>query len=62
VLHGEAPSSGPKPQKNRQRKMECPSCGMIIRCSNKWIDEVGPPMCLCGPQFEVEEVPDDDDD
>lgn len=62
VLEGGVKSSGPKPQKNRQRKMECPSCGMIVRTSMKWIDEVGPPICLDGTQFEVEEVPDDDDD
>lgn len=62
VLEGGIKSSGPKPQKNRQIKMECPSCGMIARTSRKWIDEVGPPICLDGSQFEVEEVDDDEGD
>lgn len=54
ILEG-GKKSGPKPQKNRQHKLTCPGCGMIVRTSNKWIDEVGPPNCLCGNQFEVEE-------
>lgn len=40
-------------------KLKCPSCGMIIRTTRKWLDEVGPPRCSClydkpvgGPHFE----------
>lgn len=51
--------AGPKPQKNRQRKVECYTCGYIARVSKKWIDEVGPPMCPDHGQMVVEEVDDD---
>lgn len=53
VLTGEGETSAPKTQSTRMIKLECPGDGMIMRTSRKWIDEVGPPMCLCGWQFDV---------
>ena len=33
---------------SRLLKVSCPSCGCIIRMTQKWIDEVGTPTCGCG--------------
>ena len=33
-------------------KAECDSCGMVVRTTRKWIEEVGLPTCACGGQFE----------
>lgn len=38
-------SSAPKKGGTRLLKCECPGCGYIARVTNKWIDEVGPPVC-----------------
>lgn len=47
----------PKAQTNRQIKAECPSgSGYKVRLSQKWIDEVGAPICpCCGLAMEVEQ-------
>ena len=39
------PIAAPPPQKNRQMKCTCATCGYIARTSRKWIDRVGPPIC-----------------
>ena len=44
-----------KPQKARMFKAECPTCGMIIRLSDKWIKQL--PVCSAdGDDFVAEEV------
>jgi len=48
---------GPKPQKNRQHKLEC-ACGFICRASRKQIDEVGVPTCGCGKKLVLVEPED----
>lgn len=32
-------------------KLECPSCGMLIRTTRKWLDEIGSPKCNCGTSW-----------
>src|SRR4051812_42502289 len=34
--------SGPKKQTARLLKVECQECGLVVRRTKKWIDEVGP--------------------
>lgn len=55
IVSGRAADT-PKAQKNRQLKAECPSgSGYKVRLSQKWIDEVGAPICpCCGLEMEVE--------
>jgi hypothetical protein len=36
-----------KPQTTRMLKLTCQGCGMVVRCTRKWLDEVGPPSCAC---------------
>ena len=38
---------------SRLLKVGCPGCGCIIRMTQKWIDEVGPPTCGCGTDMEL---------
>jgi hypothetical protein len=38
-------SSTPKPQKNRQLKCHCETCGYTARTTAKWIREAGAPIC-----------------
>lgn len=40
-------SLGGKKQTTRLIKCECSNCGYIARVSNKWIDEMGAPLCPC---------------
>ena len=37
--------SGPKKQTARLLKVECQECGLVVRQTKKWIDEVGPAHC-----------------
>jgi hypothetical protein len=37
--------SGPKKQTGRLLKVECQECGLVVRQTRKWIDEVGPAHC-----------------
>lgn len=46
------PSSGPKPQGTRMRKLVCPEHGYTVRTTAKWI-EYGLPKCPCGRDLEV---------
>lgn len=39
------PIAAPAPQKNRQMKCTCTTCGYIARTSRKWIEDKGPPHC-----------------
>lgn len=41
----------PKKQSTRMLKLECPSCGYVVRTTKKWL-EVGLPTCFCGREFE----------
>lgn len=34
-----------KKQTTRLLKLECPECGMILRTTAKWIEDIGPPLC-----------------
>lgn len=36
---------------SRSLKVECPACGCIVRMTRKWLNEVGPPRCGCGPTW-----------
>lgn len=38
-------SSGPKAQKGRLVKVQCPICGYTARTTRKWLDSVGAPGC-----------------
>lgn len=40
-------SEGGKKQSTRMIKCECLECGYIVRTSQKWIDELGAPICTC---------------
>lgn len=43
---------GPKKQSTRMLKVECSSCGCILRMTAKWMDEAGLPTCGCGSVME----------
>lgn len=36
-----------KKQSTRMIKVQCDDCGYVARTSNKWIDDVGAPLCPC---------------
>lgn len=46
-------SSRSKVQSTRMIKLECGSCGCIVRMTRKWL-ETTIPVCGCGGEFEVE--------
>ena len=56
IVSGRAADT-PATQTNRQLKAECPSgSGYKVRLSQKWIDELGAPICpCCGLPMEVEQ-------
>lgn len=37
-------STGPK-QTTRMKKVECSACGYVARTTQKWLDEIGAPIC-----------------
>jgi hypothetical protein len=37
--------SGPKKQTGRLLKVECGECGLVVRQTRKWFEEVGPAHC-----------------
>ena len=37
--------SGPKKQTGRLLKVECQECGLVVRQTKKWIEDVGPAHC-----------------
>ncbi len=45
-------SNSPKKQSTRMCKVECPTCGCVVRMTRKWIDTIGPPTCACGGEME----------
>lgn len=55
---GEIPSgridlSQRKKQTTRLVKLECPTCGYVVRTAQKWIDTIGYPQCSCsGTEFQ----------
>ncbi|MEM8759212.1 MAG: transcription elongation protein SprT [Pseudomonadota bacterium] len=53
-LNAQAPIAARKPQKNRQIKCECPTCGYIARTTRSWIEKVGPPHCPLHGEMVVE--------
>lgn len=46
--HAKLSLSGRPKQSTRMLKVECDDCGCIVRMTQKWLDEVGPPTCGCG--------------
>lgn len=55
---GEYPHPGLKPMPrglkgSRLIKVECFSCGCILRMTNKWLETVGTPTCGCGNEMEI---------
>lgn len=51
LTHGALDLNGRKKQPTRLIKMECECCGMIIRTTQKWIEQTGEPSCACGGEF-----------
>lgn len=51
LTHGALDLAGRKKQPTRLLKLECESCGMIIRTTSKWIEQTGNPTCACGGEF-----------
>jgi hypothetical protein len=54
-------SSGPKKQKGRLLKAECPTCGYTVRVTPKWVEEAGAPWCPKHGAMEVEGFEDMDE-
>lgn len=42
----------------RQRPAACDSCGMKIRTTRAWIEQVGLPLCRCGGEFRLTAIED----
>jgi hypothetical protein len=38
--------TSPRTQASRHLKCACPVCGYLVRTARKWLDQVGPPLCL----------------
>ena len=51
LTHGALDLSSRKKQPTRLVKLECGDCGMIIRTTQKWIEQTGNPDCACGGHF-----------
>jgi len=51
LTHGALDLTGRKKQPTRLVKLECDSCGMLIRTTAKWLEQTGNPSCACGGQF-----------
>ncbi|MBN2713899.1 MAG: hypothetical protein JXR97_15885 [Planctomycetes bacterium] len=47
--------SGKKKQGTRMLKLECPTCGMVIRTTKTWLEQTGQPICACDGQSVFEE-------
>lgn len=43
---------GRKKQATRMLKVQCASCGCIVRMTRQWLDEVGAPTCACGSEMQ----------
>ena len=44
------PALGPKKQATRMIKVQCGSCGYVARTTQKWLADVGPPLCACNSE------------
>ncbi|MEN6367723.1 MAG: transcription elongation protein SprT [Thermoguttaceae bacterium] len=54
-------SNAPPKQGTRMLKVVCVECECIVRMTQKWLDEVGPPTCACGGQMMLDgEMPEDE--
>ena len=52
--HGDmTPAATGRKQTTRMIKVECISCGCVLRMTRTWLDQVGPPTCGCGGEMEV---------
>lgn len=47
----------PKVQTTRMKKCSCESCGYVARTVQKWLDEIGAPICPCNKQQMKIELP-----
>jgi hypothetical protein len=57
----ELEAAGPKKQSTRMVKVECPSCGYLLRGAKKWL-KTGLPTCACGTLMETDQPLDDPED
>lgn len=48
--HGELTASGQKKQGTRLLKCQCAECGYPVRVTQKWLDDVGAPLCACNSE------------
>lgn len=56
ALSPSSPNSGPPKQGTRMLKCVCKDCGYTARTTQKWLDQVGPPLCACNREpMETEE-------
>jgi len=51
LTHGALDLAGRKKQPTRLVKLECDNCGMLLRTTQKWIEQTGNPTCACGGHF-----------
>lgn len=45
-------------QGTRMLKLSCPGCGMVIRTTRQWLDQVGAPLCVSCDHQQFEEESD----
>ena len=50
---GMTSASARSKQTTRMLKVQCTSCGCVLRMTRTWLDDVGPPTCGCGSEMEV---------
>ena len=53
ALDWAGPRSGPKKQVARLLKVACAACGLTVRQTRTWIEEVGPAHCPAHGQMQV---------
>ena len=51
LTHGALDLSTRKKQPTRLVKLECDNCGMLLRTTQKWLEQTGLPACACGGSF-----------
>ena len=54
LTHGALDLAGRKKQPTRLVKLECDSCGMLLRTTAKWLEQTGLPTCACGGEFHTD--------
>lgn len=46
--HAKVSVTTSRKQSTRMLKLQCPSCGCLVRMTRRWLKSVGPPRCGCG--------------